>query len=222
MASDGSTLYSVSQDTSLKIYSLSEKKQLRSVNICELALSSCQLTPDEKAIVAGSWDNNLYMYSIDYGRVKDTVAAHDDAVSCLCLRNDVVVTGSWDATVKVTYSLSSFGVNYHSHLFSKKTWGYSSSGLSKMPLTDFDFEAEVHCIDAAQQGNIAVSGAADGIFYLFSFFVCLSSYIRKYLYFGSKEQICRENDATSFRCCDLHTVHSRWQQNSHLLQWQTP
>jgi factor associated with neutral sphingomyelinase activation len=56
---------------------------------------------DEKAIVAGSWDNNVYMYSIESGRVLDTLAAHDDAVSCLGLKNDVVVTGSWDATVKV-------------------------------------------------------------------------------------------------------------------------
>ena len=42
------------------------------------------------------------MYSVDYGRVSETIAAHDDAVSCLCLRGDNLLSGSWDSTVKVT------------------------------------------------------------------------------------------------------------------------
>ncbi len=34
----------------------------------------------------------------------DEIAAHDDAVSDLCLRNDFLVSTSWDATVKVYLS----------------------------------------------------------------------------------------------------------------------
>ena len=49
----------VSQDSSLKIYNLTEKRQFRMLNL-SLALSSCQLTANERTIVVGSWDNNMY------------------------------------------------------------------------------------------------------------------------------------------------------------------
>lgn len=42
-------------------YSIPEKRQLRSVNLCGLALSACQLAPEEKNIIIGSWDNNMYL-----------------------------------------------------------------------------------------------------------------------------------------------------------------
>jgi factor associated with neutral sphingomyelinase activation len=60
---DSDTLYSVSQDTSLKIYSLAEKKQIRSTNLCGLALSSIQLTSDQKTVIIGSWDNSMSVFS---------------------------------------------------------------------------------------------------------------------------------------------------------------
>eukprot|EP01119_Soliformovum_irregulare_P011407 TRINITY_DN2849_c1_g1_i1.p1 TRINITY_DN2849_c1_g1~~TRINITY_DN2849_c1_g1_i1.p1 ORF type:complete len:891 (-),score=264.62 TRINITY_DN2849_c1_g1_i1:87-2759(-) len=144
LSRDNQTLYSVSQDASLKIYSLAEKKQIRSVNLCEsLALSSCQLSPDEKVVIAGSWDNNIYAYSIESGRTIETVAAHDDSVSCLCLKNDLLASGSWDSTVK--------------------TWQVRPSGIHRVQLAEFmDHDAEVHCIDLAKQGSICVTGAADG------------------------------------------------------------
>eukprot|EP00026_Physarum_polycephalum_P001800 Phypoly_transcript_01803.p1 GENE.Phypoly_transcript_01803~~Phypoly_transcript_01803.p1 ORF type:complete len:984 (+),score=105.94 Phypoly_transcript_01803:185-3136(+) len=137
------TMYSVSQDTSLKIYSLTEKKQLRSVNLCGLALSACQLAPEEKSIIIGSWDNNIYVYSVDYGRVSETIAAHDDAVSCLCLRGDNLLSGSWDSTVKL--------------------WKIRQSGVNKVPVAEFtDSETEIRCVDLDPSGNIAVSGSDDG------------------------------------------------------------
>jgi factor associated with neutral sphingomyelinase activation len=137
------TMYSVSQDTSLKIYSLSEKKQLRSVNLCGLALSACQLAPEEKSIIIGSWDNNIYVYSVDYGRVSETIAAHDDAVSCLCMRGDNLLSGSWDSTVKL--------------------WKIRQTGVNKVPAAEFtDSETEIRCVDLDPSGNIAVAGADDG------------------------------------------------------------
>lgn len=137
------TMYSVSQDTSLKIYSIPEKRQLRSVNLCGLALSACELAPEEKNIIIGSWDNNIYVYSIDYGRVSETIAAHDDAVSCLCLRNDNLISGSWDSTVKL--------------------WKFRPSGVGKVPIAEFtDSETEIRCVDLDRDGNLAVSGSDDG------------------------------------------------------------
>ena len=128
LSPEGDTLYSVSQDSSLKIYSLAERKQVRlldfalacllgatyellylcfqvrSINVSELALSACALSSDGKSIIIGSWDNNVYVYSIEYGRVLDTLAGHDDAVSSLQLKGTTLVTCSWDSTIKVGFS----------------------------------------------------------------------------------------------------------------------
>ena len=42
-----------------------------------------------------------YFYSVEFGRVLDTLHGHDDAISCICWKNDVLLTSSWDSTVKV-------------------------------------------------------------------------------------------------------------------------
>jgi factor associated with neutral sphingomyelinase activation len=140
---DGKTLYSVSQDTTLKIYSLEEKKHLRSTPICNLALSSVLITREQKCVVIGSWDNKIYFYSIDYGRVVDSHYAHDDAISCMALCDDVLVSGSWDSTVKV--------------------WKCRPAGLEKVPLAAFvENEAEVKCVDINRDASLVVFGNEDG------------------------------------------------------------
>ena len=61
----------------------------------------CALAYFVSAVAVSSWDNNLYFYSVEYGRVVDTWAAHDDAVSRVILAGDKLVTSSWDTTLKV-------------------------------------------------------------------------------------------------------------------------
>lgn len=41
-------------------------------------------------------------YNLDYGRVVNEIPAHDDAVSCLSLLDEmgILVSGSWDCSVK--------------------------------------------------------------------------------------------------------------------------
>jgi len=142
-SSDELSLYTASKDSCLKIFSLPEKRQRRSTSVCDLALSSCSLTQNEESVLAGSWDNNIYVYSVGYGRVMCELNAHDDAVSCLKLADTTVVSGSWDATLKV--------------------WKFQESDISKFPLMEFDeHEVKVHALDLSQDGNLAVSGAEDG------------------------------------------------------------
>uniref|UniRef100_A0A9J8CXI3 Neutral sphingomyelinase (N-SMase) activation associated factor n=1 Tax=Cyprinus carpio carpio TaxID=630221 RepID=A0A9J8CXI3_CYPCA len=74
------------------------------------ALSSCLMLPDDKIVVCSSWDNNVYFYSIAYGRRQDTLMGHDDAVSHICWRDDKLYTASWDSTVKV-FSISPGWIN---------------------------------------------------------------------------------------------------------------
>lgn len=42
-----------------------------------------------------------YAYSLEYGRVLDTLTAHEDAVSAVCLRGDFLLSASWDSSVKL-------------------------------------------------------------------------------------------------------------------------
>jgi factor associated with neutral sphingomyelinase activation len=144
LSSDNKTLYSVSNDTSFKIYSLEEKRSLRSISICKLALSSLILTQDENSLIVGSWDNKVYVYSVESGRVTDSIYAHDDAVSCISLKGDVLASGSWDSTVKV--------------------WKYTPSGIDRVPLGLFiENESEVRTIDVNDEGSLLVYGNAEGI-----------------------------------------------------------
>lgn len=41
-------------------------------------------------------------YNLDYGRISNVIPAHDDAVSCLSMLENIgiLVSGSWDCSVK--------------------------------------------------------------------------------------------------------------------------
>ncbi|KAL3859053.1 hypothetical protein ACJMK2_009289 [Sinanodonta woodiana] len=101
LSPDGKCIFSVSRDSLLKMYSLEEQRQLRSVTMSCMALSSCQVMPDSKTIIVGSWDNNVYFYSVEFGRILDTLHAHDDAVSSIYWQTNTLLTSSWDSTVKI-------------------------------------------------------------------------------------------------------------------------
>lgn len=112
----------VSVDSTLKVYDVAAKKQVRSLKISNLALSSLCLGSDSRNAFIGSWDNNMYwiaclhphaqfhlisansyVYSVANNRVMDTLYAHDDALSCLAVVKDTLVTGSWDTTIKASH-----------------------------------------------------------------------------------------------------------------------
>lgn len=144
---DGKSVFSVSQDTQLKMFSLHDKQQARSINLSSMALSSCAIMPDSKTIVVGSWDNNIYIYSVEYGRVTDTVRGHDDAISCLCWNDGILVTASWDSTVKVWR-------------FVPECNGKKAS--SPELLTELDHDTEVNSVDLHPTNTLVVTGTTDG------------------------------------------------------------
>uniref|UniRef100_A0A1E1WCL3 BEACH domain-containing protein n=1 Tax=Pectinophora gossypiella TaxID=13191 RepID=A0A1E1WCL3_PECGO len=78
----GSRIISVGKDGTLKVYDIQQKKQIRSIILCDTPLSQCVMV-DENIVAVGSWNNEIYLYDVEYGRVVESFRAHDDSVSCL-------------------------------------------------------------------------------------------------------------------------------------------
>lgn len=98
----------------------------------------------------GSWDNHIYVYSVECGRMQQQLVAHDDAVGCLAQSRTHLASGSWDSTVKL--------------------WQWTPQGLSRDPLlTVFDHDTQVNCVammnaDAsAGADNMVLSGGDNGM-----------------------------------------------------------
>ncbi|KAI8428162.1 hypothetical protein MSG28_002408 [Choristoneura fumiferana] len=98
----GSRVISVGKDGTLKVYDTILKKQIRSVILSATPLSSCVIM-DENIVAAGSWDNEIYLYDVDYGRVVESFRAHDDCVSCLLWldKERLLISGGYDGVVRV-------------------------------------------------------------------------------------------------------------------------
>jgi factor associated with neutral sphingomyelinase activation len=140
------SVFTTSEDTTLKLHEYVKGNtwnQRRSIRLSSLSLSSCtNICVDKSPVIAvGSWDNNIYVYSVEMGLMIQQLNAHDDAVSCLANSGEYLCSGSWDSTVKI--------------------WKLTSKGLDDNPVfTGYDHDAEVNCV--AIRDNIFVSGGNDG------------------------------------------------------------
>ncbi|XP_049854679.1 protein FAN-like [Schistocerca gregaria] len=147
-------IVSVGQDSLLKMYTVAEKRQVRSVALSEMALSSCVILPDDKTLLVGSWDNNVLLYNLEFGRMVDSVRAHEDAVACIVWgsKSEVLVTGSWDCSVRI--------------------WKDISSGKKIKPATslvaELEHDARITCLSIASNNKRLVSGTKDGDLLLWS------------------------------------------------------
>jgi factor associated with neutral sphingomyelinase activation len=145
---------SVGLDSLLKMYSISEKRQVRSVTLSSMPLSSCIIMPDDKSLIVGSWDNNIMLYNLEFGREMDSVRAHEDAVSCLAwgTKNQVLVSGSWDCSVRV--------------------WQGMADGRRIKPssslMAQFDHDAHITCLSLTRDNKLLVSGTQDGDLFVWS------------------------------------------------------
>ena len=146
-SADGESMYTVSQDGLLKVFSLSELRQTHSGPVGDMALSSVLATGDSENIVVGSWDNNVYWYNLEYGRVMETLSGHDDAVSCLIKAGDMLITASWDGAVKVwNYTDASTGSRRH------------ADEMMLAEMTELD--GEVRCLAYHPGRNLVMAGGA--------------------------------------------------------------
>ncbi|XP_078396574.1 protein FAN isoform X3 [Cetorhinus maximus] len=134
-------------DSTLKMFSKEKKLLQRSMSFSNMALSSCLLL-EGTTVLCSSWDNNVYFYSVAYGRRQDTLMGHDDAVSKICWYKDHLYTSSWDSTVKV--------------------WRCASADLSSSRknscelMAELEHDAGVNTISLNPIGTMLVSGNKEG------------------------------------------------------------
>uniref|UniRef100_A0A8C2ZI09 Neutral sphingomyelinase activation associated factor n=1 Tax=Cyclopterus lumpus TaxID=8103 RepID=A0A8C2ZI09_CYCLU len=131
-------------DTTLKMFSKELKDFQRSMSFSNMALSSCLMLADGKTAVCSSWDNNVYFYSVPFGRRQDTLMGHDDAISQMCWFDDRLYTASWDSTVKVN------------------TKGSNHKRSQFQLLAELEHDAGVNTIGLNPAGTLLVSGCKDG------------------------------------------------------------
>ncbi|XP_068621017.1 protein FAN-like [Battus philenor] len=107
---EGSRIISVGKDGTLKVYDMVQGKQMRSIVLSSTPLSSCVMV-DENTVAAGSWDNEIYLYNVEYGRVVESFRAHDDSVSCLLWidKEHFLISGGWDGVVRVWGNVGKIG-----------------------------------------------------------------------------------------------------------------
>ncbi|XP_072306632.1 protein FAN [Eucyclogobius newberryi] len=146
VARDASAIFSTSQDSTLKMFSKDLKDFQRSMSFSNMALSSCLMLADGKTVVCSSWDNNVYFYSVPFGRRQDTLMGHDDAVSAIRWFDDRLYTASWDSTVKVW------------HCGPENTHKRAQFEL----MAELEHDAGVNSINLSAAGTLLVSGCKDG------------------------------------------------------------
>ncbi|KAF5306415.1 hypothetical protein FQA39_LY08924 [Lamprigera yunnana] len=108
ITSNENQIISVGYDSKLKVFSLPQNRQIRSANIGSMPLSSIIQLPNTNTLVIGSFDNNIILYDLDFGKITQSVIAHEDAVTCLAWgkKCQLLASGSSDCTVKIWKSLA--------------------------------------------------------------------------------------------------------------------
>ncbi|XP_030070637.1 protein FAN [Microcaecilia unicolor] len=145
---NGSSIFTTSQDSTLKMFSKELGTLQRSISFSNMALSSCVILPEDSTVVCSSWDNHIYFYSVAFCRRQDTLMGHDDAVSKICWHDNRLYSASWDSTVKV--------------------WRCVPAEVSGTKRNDFELLAEleqdasVNIINLNPENSMLVSGTTEG------------------------------------------------------------
>ncbi|XP_044266497.1 protein FAN-like isoform X1 [Tribolium madens] len=152
ISDDGTRVTSVGHDSKLKVFSLEQNRQTRSANIGNMPLSSCIQMPNVNVLVIGSWDNQILLYDLDYGKVTESVLAHEDAITCMCWgkKSNILVSGSGDCTVKIWKGLNNNGIIKPIQCLQKQ----------------IDHNSHVNCLDFDSDNKHLAVGTEDGEVYI--------------------------------------------------------
>ncbi|KAK3925480.1 Protein FAN [Frankliniella fusca] len=161
LINEGLGVASVGNDGILKLHSLVESRLVHSVCLSPTPLSSVVSLPGDHRFIVGSFDNSMVVYDVQFGRVLDKVICHEDAISCLgyCgdnIENSVIVTGSWDCTVRVWRKLS----------VDQREWKQIRPASSLA--AEFDHDSQVVCLCVSGNGKLLATGCDDGTLFVWN------------------------------------------------------
>ncbi|KAM4688448.1 protein FAN [Discoglossus pictus] len=148
VSSNGSSVFTTSQDSTLKMFSTDQKALQRSISFSSMALSSCAFLPGDTTVMCSSWDNNVYFYSIAFGRRQDILMGHDDAVTKILWSKDRLYTASWDSTVKLWTCVAA------------DVCGAKKNNFEL--ITEIEHDAGVNSINLNSESSLLVSGTKEG------------------------------------------------------------
>ncbi|KAI4464259.1 beige/beach-related [Holotrichia oblita] len=186
MSDDSDKVISVGQDSRMKIFSIINNRQMRSANIGNMPLSGCVEVPKLNTVMVSSWDNSIKMYDLDFGRVTQSVEAHEDAITCMIWgdKSNLLCTGSSDCTVRV--------------------WrGFNEHGTIKpiqCLICQLDHNSEVTCLGFDPQNLYLAVGTEDGEVYVWS--MPDRNLHRKYqVHEASVKSLCYSPDGDKLATC---------------------
>ncbi|XP_075213392.1 protein FAN-like [Lycorma delicatula] len=147
-------IVSVGHDSLLKIHSVKDLCQQRSVALSNMPLSSVLVLPDGKTVMAGCWDCSIIIYDVEFGKVLDQVLGHEDAVSCLIWgsKKGILVSGSWDCSVSVW----------------RAQFPYTNIKPASSLLARLEHDTKVTAVSIDHNNEHIASGTDDGDIFLWS------------------------------------------------------
>ncbi|GAX41443.1 protein kinase [Tolypothrix sp. NIES-4075] len=102
-SSDGITLASGSDDKTIKIWNLNNKKEIRTFKGHSNFVYSVAISPDGQILVSGSKDKTIKIWSLKTGQLINTLNGHKDFVDSVAISPDgqTIASGSYDHTIKL-------------------------------------------------------------------------------------------------------------------------
>ncbi|XP_069951437.1 protein FAN isoform X2 [Cherax quadricarinatus] len=161
---DAKQVMSVAQDSLIKVFTVPKLEQMRSVRMSSMATSCCLHLPGTDVAVVGSWDNNVYTYSQEYGEVCLLLEAHCDAVSCIQWNKNVLITGSWDCTARA-WSVKNGAGNSPGNEENQRGSRNLMSALSvgQNIICEMDHDSPILCLALHPEGSLLATGNQDGV-----------------------------------------------------------
>ncbi|KRT79709.1 WD40 domain-containing protein [Oryctes borbonicus] len=199
VSNDSDKVVSVGQDSKMKIFSIANNRQTRSANIGNMPLSGCIELPKLNTIIVSSWDNSIKLYDLDFGRITQSVEAHEDAITCMIwgVKSNLLCSGSSDCTVRV--------------------WrGFNEHGIIKpiqCLICQLDHNSEVTCLAFDPLDTYLAVGTEDGEVYVWKMedhtldrkFQVHSACVKSICYSPDGDKLATCSLDRSFKVLDLQT-----------------
>jgi len=100
---DRITLVSGSDDKTIKIWNLNNKKEIRTLKGHLDIVYSVAISPDGQILVSGSKDKTIKIWNLQTGQLINTLDGHKDFVNSVAISPDgqTIASGSYDHTIKL-------------------------------------------------------------------------------------------------------------------------